>query len=128
MKRKFSHLVTSQKGHDLKIENNNHSHNYERTNSGLNAANSNSMFMKKSSTSSKESSISRTGSSSSTIPVGGRSRPCSVEINGHSRFETSPDNENCHLVNDKRYLSQHKTFNKHIIVKIIVIINRYSIT
>ena len=102
MKRKFSHLVTSQKGHDLKIKNNNNQHNYERTNSCLNAANTNTMLKKESSTSSKESSISRTGSSSSTIPIGGRSRPCSVEINGHSRFETSPDNENCHLVNDKR--------------------------
>lgn len=102
MKRKFSHLVTSQKGHDLKIENHNHSHNYERNASGLNVANSNVISMKESSTSSKASSISRTGSSSSTIPVGGRSRPCSVEINSHSRFETSPDDENFHLVNDKR--------------------------
>ena len=101
MKRKFSHLVTSQKEHDLKIKSNN-KHNYERTNNCLNAANTNTMLKKESSTSSKESSISRTGSSSSTIPIGGRSRPCSVEINGHSRFETTPDNENCHHVNDKR--------------------------
>ena len=102
VKQKFPHLVTSQRRPDSKIANNSYRRNYERNNSNLNATKSNTSSVKESSSSSKASSISRTGSSSSTIPAGGRSRPCSAEIKANSKFEILPDKENGCQVNNNR--------------------------
>ena len=109
VRRKFPHLVTSKTNPNWKksdsynsTANDNIRHNSGRNKNGLNTNLSNKTSVNDNSESSKDSSISRSGSSSSTIPAGGRSRPCSMEINDNARVELSPNDESCHLVNDNR--------------------------
>ena len=99
VKRKFPHLAPSRKlrrktnlNGDAQLIDGKSSYRMENSNTNIH----NKTSMKNISTQSKESSISRSGSSSSTIPAG-RSRPCSVQQEKNDKSYNMPNDQNSHL-------------------------------